>query len=151
LANCGRNEIILELTALHPPGQPPHLFDYTALDQEAEYTPPDLGQGDPATRYVYNRDKDLLSVTRPDGQRVEYTYDSGGRLSTLTAPHGDSTYGYHAATGQLSTLTAPDGGRLSYRYDGFLMTESSWAGAVEKGSEPLMLRDCAAQGERSRH
>ncbi|MGH8567733.1 MAG: RHS repeat-associated core domain-containing protein, partial [Gammaproteobacteria bacterium] len=118
------------LTALYPPGQPPHLFDYTALDQEAVYTPPDLGRGDPATRYGYNRDKDLLSVIRPDGQRLELTYDSGGRLSTLTAPHGDYTYGYHAATGQLSTLTAPAGGRLSYRYDGFLMTESSWAGDI---------------------
>jgi hypothetical protein len=43
---------------------------------------------------------------------------------------GDYHYAYHPATGQRRTVTAPDGSILSYSYDGFLPTGSTWSGAV---------------------
>ena len=94
------------LTALTPPGQPAHLFDYTALDQEKDYTPPVVDILDPATRYTYNRDKQLELVTRPDGQPIDFVYDGAGRLQTLRAPHGDATHSYDSM-GRLQSLNAP--------------------------------------------
>lgn len=120
------------LAALHPPGRPPHLFTYTPLDQEEEYIPPNVGQGEPATRYNYNLDRQLTSITRPGGEQLLFASDPGGRLATLTTPEGDYAYAYGATTGtgQLAQLTAPDGGTLSYAYDGLLETGSTWAGTV---------------------
>jgi YD repeat-containing protein len=118
------------LTTLIPPGQPAHHFDYTSLDQEAAYTPPDLGAGDPATHYAYNLDRQLTQITRPDGQTVDLTYTTGGKLATLHIPQGDNLATYHPTTGQRSTLTAPDGGTLTYSYDGFLLTGTTWNGPV---------------------
>jgi YD repeat-containing protein len=113
-----------------PPGQPTHHFAYTPLDQEEEYTPPDLGTGPPATHYTYNLDRQLIQITRPDGQTVDLTYTAGGKLATLHIPQGDAHYTYHPTTGQRSTLTAPDGGTLTYSYDGFLLTGTTWSGPV---------------------
>ncbi|MGH8488935.1 MAG: hypothetical protein ACREXS_08765 [Gammaproteobacteria bacterium] len=117
------------LTSLIPPGQPAHLFDYTALDQESEYTPPAVDTFDPATRYTYNRDKQLEVITRPDGQVLDFVYDSAGRPQTLTAPHGNTTYAYDSV-GRLQSLTAPGGVALSYGYDGALVTGETLAGPV---------------------
>jgi RHS repeat-associated protein len=118
------------LTSLIPPGQPAHLFDYTALDQADAYTPPAAGAADPATRYTYNRDWQLARITRPDGQAVDFAYDAAGRLSTLTAPGGATAYGYNGTIGKLATVTAPDGGTLGYTYAGALLTQAQWTGAV---------------------
>jgi YD repeat-containing protein len=101
------------LTTLAPPGQPAHQFAYTPLDQEEVYTPPDLGDENPATHYVYNLDQQLTRITRPDGQTVDLTYTAGGQLETMRTTHGDYHYAYHPTTGRRSTVTAPDGGTLS--------------------------------------
>jgi RHS repeat-associated protein len=118
------------LTGLTPPGQPPHVFEYTPLDLEAEYTPPPVDANNPATRYRYNRDKQLLEVSRSDGQTVNFSYDAAGRLSSLTTPQGVYSYAYAPTTGQLSRITAPEGGTLSYSYDGALLKRTTWAGSV---------------------
>ena len=115
--------------AIVPPGQPAHLFDHTALDQERAYTPPSVDTFDPATRYTYNRDKQLELVTRPDGQLIDFVYDSAGRLQTLQVPHGNLGYQYDSA-GRLQSLSAPGGLTLSYGYDGALVTSQTLAGPV---------------------
>ena len=117
------------LTSLIPPGQPAHVFDYTALDQEKDYTPPAVDTFDPATRYHYNRDKQLELITRPDGQVLDFVYDGAGRLQTLIAPHGDTGYQYDSA-GRLQSLIAPGGLALGYSYDGALLTQTAWTGPV---------------------
>src|SRR5262249_28804722 len=68
--------------------------------------------------------------TRPDSASISLAYDVAGRLSTLTLPHGQVRYAYDTATGNLSTLTDPDGGALTYRYDGSLLTDTTWSGTV---------------------
>jgi len=118
------------VASIMPPSRPAHSFDYTPVDLEAAYTPPDLGIGPVATTYQYNLDKQLTQVTRPGGQTLTLGYDSGGRLSTLTDPRGQTTYTYHPTTGQLSGISAPGGTALSYIYDGSLLTGTTWTGPV---------------------
>jgi RHS repeat-associated protein len=118
------------LISLIPPGQPAHLFDYTAVNQTDSYTPPTVEAADPVTRYTYNKDKQLELVTRPGGEIVDFVYDSStGRLQTVTAPHGDTSYAYDSA-GRLQTLTAPGGMTLDYAYDGSLLTQTTWTGPI---------------------
>src|SRR2546430_2658217 len=71
------------LTSLTPPGRPAHMFAYTPVDLQGEYTPPGVA-GSASTVYTYNLDKELTRITRPDGQILDFAYDSAGRLSGLT-------------------------------------------------------------------
>lgn len=118
------------LTALVPPGRDAHAFRYNAVDLEDEYTPPDLVTGRTITQYMYNLDKQLELITRPDGQTIDLEYDNAGRLSRRVVPNGVYQFAYHATTGQLSTLTAPSGQTLNYTYDGFLPISETWNGAI---------------------
>jgi len=119
------------LTSITPPGKAAHIFNYTAVDLEAEYDPPDIGVGIDVTQYDYNRDKQLTRITRPDGQLVDFDYGlTTGKLDNITTPRGVSSYGYHATTGQLNQITAPGGETLNYTYDGFLPLTETWAGTI---------------------
>ena len=120
------------LTSLTPPGRPAHVYLYDAVDQATQYTPPSIaGIITPQTVYVYNRDKDLTQVTRPDGQAVSLNYGvTTGKLDSMTIPTGNYSYSYNETSGQLSSITAPDNGVLNLSYDGFLTTSTNWTGAV---------------------
>jgi RHS repeat-associated protein len=119
------------VASITPPSRPAHRFGYTPVDLEDTYTPPDLGIGNVATTYSYNADRQLTTITRPDGQSVTMSYEpTSGRLTTLTEPRGQTTFTYTPTTGQVASITVPDGGTLSYTYDGSLLTGSTWAGVV---------------------
>lgn len=118
------------LASLTPPGQPTHVFTYTPVDLNNTYVPPDVGAGTNRTLYAFNADKQLTSITRPDGKTVALGYDTAGRLSTVDMTRGQTTYAYNGTTGKLATITAPDGGALAYTYDGSLLTGVDWTGAV---------------------
>ncbi|WP_303900977.1 NHL domain-containing protein [Thiohalomonas denitrificans] len=118
------------LTALTPPGREAHVFAYTPVDLEEQYTPPDLEGVETVTRYAYNKDKDLTRIDRPDGSAVQLGYNAGGKLTSLTYPEGRLDYTYHPGTGQLSAITRADGGRLDYTWDGFLPLAETSTGEV---------------------
>jgi len=118
------------VTSITPPGKPAHAFSYTPVDLEANYNPPDAGFSPKNTQYIYNLDRQLTLVTRPDGQTLSLGYDTGGRLSTFTLPGSTTiTYAYDATKGTLNSITAPNS-TLSYTYDGSLLTSTTWAGTV---------------------
>jgi RHS repeat-associated protein len=117
------------LTSLTPPGRPAHQFTYTPLNFTEDYIAPNVGAGT-TTNYLYNLDKQLIRVTRPDAQMLNLNYDTAGRLSTMTTPRGTSTYAYYPTTGNLSGITAPGGVGLSFTYDGALPLSSVWSGPV---------------------
>ncbi len=118
------------LTSITPPGQPAHTFTYNSVDLLAGYTPPNVGAGNTQTTYTYNADQQLTQVTRPDGQTIVSDYDSAGRLDTVTLPRGTIDYSYHPATGQLTTIVDPGGITLTHRYDGELLTDTTWTGPI---------------------
>jgi RHS repeat-associated protein len=118
------------LAAVIPPGRSAHVFEYTPIDFEASYTPPDIGAGTNVTRYEYDLDKQLTRVERPDGVTIPLDYDAAGRLNGITIPRGMFQYGYDAQTGQLDNITDPSGGTLSFTYDGPLLLSESWSGEI---------------------
>lgn len=97
------------VTGITPPGKPQHAFSYTPVDLESNYNPPDAGFSPRNTQYAYNLDRQLTTVTRPDGQTIQLGYEpTGGRLSTLILPGTQvTTYGYSPTAGTLSSITAP--------------------------------------------
>lgn len=118
------------LISLAPPGRPPHLVTYSAVNEPSAYVPPAAGLATPATSYLYNRDKQLVQVTRPDGQQVVFSYNSAGKLDAVTSPRGAASYSYSAATGQLSGILDPGGEAVSFTYDGAFPTVTTWSGAI---------------------
>jgi RHS repeat-associated protein len=119
------------VTSITPPPGPAHLFAYTPVDLESNYTPPDAGFSPRNTQYAYNLDRQLTTVTRPDGQTIQLGYEpTGGRLNTLTLPGSlVTTYAYDPTKGTLSSITAP-GSTMNYTYDGSLLKQTTWAGTV---------------------
>ncbi|MCU7850503.1 MAG: hypothetical protein KZQ89_21520, partial [Candidatus Thiodiazotropha sp. (ex Lucinoma kastoroae)] len=118
------------LTAVVPPGRNAHVFEFTPIDLEASYTPPDVGAGTNITRYGYNLDKQLTTVERPDGTTISLDYDTGGRLSIVTLPRGFFQYGYNDQTGLLDSVLDPASGMLSFTYDGPLFLGETWSGEI---------------------
>ncbi|TMB21426.1 MAG: RHS repeat protein [Deltaproteobacteria bacterium] len=116
--------------SVSPPSRPAHVFAYTPVDLEKDYTPPDLGQLR-TTHTDYNLDQQVSSVSRPDGDLITPTYDTAkGRLTVLTTSRGSNTYGYSASTGQLTNITTFDGVGLTYGYDGSLLKDLTWTGPI---------------------
>ena len=113
-----------------PPSQPSHLFTYTPVDLQASYSPPDLPAGPTPTSWSYDVDRKLTLVTKAGGAAVSYGYDAAGRQTSVTFPDGTITRTYDAATGKLATVTGPAGVTLSYGYDGHLLTDMTWSGAI---------------------
>ena len=54
------------------PSPESHMFSYTPVDLLQSYTPPSVGSGSSATQYVYDVDRELKTVTRPDGATLTY-------------------------------------------------------------------------------
>ncbi len=123
------------VTSVTPPATPAHLFAYNSFNSIESYTTPALDGMTHQTRYAYNLDRQLTRITRPDGGAIEFAYEDGsgcncGRLRSLTTPRGRSDYIYHPISGQLAGINAPGELSLSYEYDGRLLTNVTWSGAV---------------------
>lgn len=116
------------LTSVTPPSRAQHLFAFTAIDLEESYTPPSLA-GSGITRYSYNKDRQLMLITRPDSSTIGFGYDGAGRLSAIVSALGTHSYSYDAV-GRLVKITAPDESALTFTYDGALITGVSAMGPV---------------------
>ncbi len=123
---------LLELT---PPGRSAHSWLYTSLDLPQTYRPPAApGIANPETIFTYNIDQQLESLTRADGQRIDYDYLADGRLSAIITAAGRHAYGYDLGSRLLASITAPDGNQLDYEHDGALLTVQSWHGRFVNGT-----------------
>jgi RHS repeat-associated protein len=119
------------LTSVTLPNGNLHQLNYTPVDALQTYTPPALGTTPVATQYTYDADGRIYTEVRPDGSTIVYGYDPvTGQLKTSTYPQGVLTRAYSTATGQLQTLTAPSGVTLTYAFDGFLPSSTTWSGSV---------------------
>lgn len=115
-------------TAVIPPGRPAYTFTWTPRGRLETFVTPAVGDEPNETRYAYDADGALAEVVRADGRSVAYVYDAAGRLSRVVLPEGEHVYTY-AADDSLASVAVPDG-LLSYTWDGFLLREMTWSGAV---------------------
>ncbi|HEY2092950.1 MAG TPA: RHS repeat-associated core domain-containing protein [Thermoanaerobaculia bacterium] len=119
------------VTSITPPSRPAHSFTFTPVDLLGTYVAPTIANVmSTTTTYSYNRDRRLTSVLRPDGATISLGYDTAGRLSTLTEPLGMHQFGYDPAKGMLTSISTPDGNALRFAYDGDLLTNVAWSGAL---------------------
>ena len=118
------------LSGLTPPGRLQHRFGYTAIDQLAQYAPPNVNSGNNQTQYSYNTDRQLVLTARPDGRKTSVGYDNAGRLNAVSTDRGQFGYTYDPTTANLVVMSAPDGITLAYTYDGGLLTGKNWTGPV---------------------
>jgi RHS repeat-associated protein len=116
------------ITALTPPGESAHDFAYTPVDLPSTYRPPTV-VGTGSTTYAYNLDRDLTTITRPDGEEINFGYDSAGRLISIGTPTGTRGFAYNSTTGNLASA-AKGNEQITYNYDGYLPTKSTWTGTV---------------------
>jgi RHS repeat-associated protein len=136
------------LTTITPPGRPPHGFDYSTVNLTSRYRPPGAGLTDSLTEYVFNLDRQLTDVLRPDGADVTLAYGSTtGRIDRVTTPRGDANFTYDGS-GRLSTLSSPDGATLTYGYDGSIDTVETWSGAVSGNVSVALDRDFRVSSQR---
>jgi RHS repeat-associated protein len=61
---------------------------------------------------------------------VTYQYDAFDRLQAIAYPQGTLALSYIAATGQVLSKTSAGGESVTYGYDGFLPTSTTWSGPV---------------------
>ena len=117
------------VTSVTPAGKSAHGFAFTAVNDVTAYTPPVIS-GAGASKYMYDLDRELTSITRPDGQTVKYTYDPAGRVSSTTTPNETINFAYNAITGSLSGASISTGETIAYGYNGPLPTSATWSGAM---------------------
>ncbi len=121
------------LIDLAPPGQPSHAFTYDDVDLPDTYQAP----GNPAEDLDFNLDRQPITLTRPSGEVVTFEYDATRRLTKIDTTTDDHTMVYRSISNQLLSLSHwPQGSgigtgqTLSFEYDGFLPTKTTWSGTV---------------------
>jgi len=115
------------LTSVSPPSRAEHTFEYNRVNLATDYVSPAVA-GTDRTEYIYNVDRELEQIVRPDGSTIDLGYDSGGRLQSLVAASVARSFAYDAA-GNLS-LIAGGSASVSYQYDGSTLTQVTWSGSV---------------------
>jgi len=121
------------LTALTPPGRPAHGFSSDARGNEGAYEPPAAGVFDPATRFTYNGEDELVRIERPDGKAITLVRNAAGELDAVEIPRGAIDLATNPLTGLVASITAPGPETLSFSYQGSRLVGESWSGTVAGG------------------
>lgn len=131
------------LGTVGPSGRPLHEITYNSANFLQRYTPPVVaGIPTPQTLYQTNGDRAPLNEGRPDGVSIARGYvPATGQLDTITfsggtSPSGTLDWDYFAsnlanAAGRVQYLKGPYGTtKLTYQYDGSLVTSEGWDGDI---------------------
>ena len=112
------------LTGVTPPGKPKHDFFYNMMEVLEVYLPPILGTPK-STEYVYNSDKDLIEIKRPDGSSVYRNHNlTTGMLDSIsTSSTTLFSYIYETTKGLISSMASYDGLTNSFDYNGNFLSE----------------------------
>lgn len=115
------------LISIQPPGKPLHLFDYDNVNLNNLYSPPDTSGIYGSIHYVYDLDKRLTHILRPDSLNIILEYDStgcncggAGKLSKISYPGGFTDYEYHPENGLLTSVFSSSGISNEIYYNGSL-------------------------------
>lgn len=110
------------MTGVTPPGRPLHVFGFNAMELNSSYQSPSVSS---PTSYSYNLDKQLTSISRPNGKTASLNYHSTkGTLSQISVLAGNYTYSYSSTVpGQVATIQSPYGVINSYTYRGPIVSQ----------------------------
>jgi RHS repeat-associated protein len=128
-----------------PPGKPQHAQTFDPRDLLTSYTPPDAALLAPnAAKYTYtwNNDRQVTSITRPEGLITLGYYLNGatneGTLKTITNAVGEvltftrdtanRTRGIAITTAAGSSTVTANGANLGFDYTGAMLTQVNWTG-----------------------
>lgn len=146
------------LVAITPSGKTKHSFVFNALELLTSYLPPVLGNSVATpTLYEYNEDKQLLTVTDPDGTNLVYNYDQEkGTLDSIETKEGVYTFSFNPNTGKYDQIRTPKNFLTQKLFlDGALVRDFTRKGStvvggygVELNSRGFKARDYI-QGENS--
>lgn len=106
-----------------------HAFAYDALNLLTNYSAPEVSGTTARIAYAYNLERQLTSLTRPDGSVLTNLYDAAGRLAEVRAPDNALVCTYDGG-GRLRSMVATNGGGGEWTYDGFLPISETWTGFV---------------------
>ncbi len=141
-------DLLGNLTSVTPPTNHEHQLSYTAVNLVGAYEPPALtSAASPDTTYDYDLDRNLTTVTRPDGMVLVYSYDIFGRPVTVTSVNNTNTttstatitnsyFGASCTTtgcapGRVSNIrSSADDVSLDFQYDGSLLSHAQWSGGA---------------------
>ena len=110
------------LVSITPPSRPAHLMNFGANELLSSYNPPALlGVANVNTQYSYNKDKDLVKITRPDGEVINYNRNqTTGLLDSITGSFGTISRQYQNE--QLTKITDQNGQVANFSYTGNVVT-----------------------------
>jgi len=119
------------LVSLTPPGKTAYGFSYNNVGLLiAEQYPVVTSGGSNQSSFVYNKTRNLTQVTTADGIEINYSYDNLARVTNITLPGGMYTYDYNDISGLLDSISSPDGITQGFSYNGDLIEQVSWSGAI---------------------
>jgi RHS repeat-associated protein len=136
LTKWDQNDNATEIT---PPGKPLHAQVFDPRDLMSSYVPPaavNVAAGAANYTYAWNNDRQLTTVTRPEGLNTlgyvvgtSPNFTNDGTLSTVGNIDGTLNYTRDVAnrvTGVTNSTT--NGANLGFVYSGALLTQVNWSG-----------------------
>lgn len=113
------------LISITPPGRPSHLTSFGLNEEVASYTPPRIaGITNSSTTYSYNNDKDLIKISRPDGELINFNWNSmTGLLDSISGSFGNISRQYNNELPVL--ITDQHGQKTNLSYTGTIVTGMS--------------------------
>ncbi len=117
------------VASLTPPGKTVHQLNRGSRGLLVEYVPPEVGDAGPTT-FVYDEERRLATMQPPGLAEIDYLYDAAGRLETVMLPEGLVQLRY-GDDRQLVGVSAPTGVDVALNWDGPLLRDSTWSGAVQ--------------------
>lgn len=113
-----------KITSVTPPGRDPHLLRLDFDGKLSEYKPPLLGGYEYSTKYYYNLDMQLESISRAQSHDIVFDYEENGRLRGIKAEGLEQGYTYVPKTEVPKQIESFDGIRTSYEYGDFFSINS---------------------------
>ncbi|MBE0367038.1 Lcl domain-containing protein [Pseudoalteromonas aurantia] len=112
-------------------GRSQHSFAFDGNNQVVASQPPVAENLTNTTiSYVYDTDRRIQEYTRASGDKLTFIYGEGvDRLEAINMSQGLYEYQYDTA-GNLTQIDAPNGSQTVYTYDGLIVKEATWSGAV---------------------
>jgi len=128
------------MTVLTNPSVVDHGFGFNSVNLNSSYTTPLSGD----YSYVYDKARRLTRKDFPSGAWIRYDYDPA-KLGSIETSEGDVTSFAYSSCGTKVESVSGDGERISYGYDGSLVTSETLTGTLAQTLSYTYNSDFAVQ------